>query len=58
MAKRGMAQARENQAATDEYIRSVAKTSPTEEIAKAKALLDAGTITADEYAAIKAKALA
>jgi uncharacterized membrane protein len=57
MAKRGMKEARENQAATDEYIRSVAKASPSEEIAKAKALLDAGTITADEYTAIKAKAL-
>ena len=57
MAKRGVKEARENQAATDEYIRSVATSSPSEEIAKGKALLDAGTITADEYAAIKAKAL-
>ena len=31
---------------------------PTEQIAKAKALLDAGTITQDEYDKLKAKALA
>ncbi len=57
MTKRGVQQAREQQAATDDYIRSVATSSPSEEIAKAKALLDAGTITADEYAALKTKAL-
>ncbi len=57
MTKRGVQQAREQQAATDDYIRSVATSSPSEEIAKAKALLDAGTITADEYAARKTKAL-
>lgn len=45
--------------AQDEYIKSVASTaSPTEQIAQAKALLDSGSITQDEYAAIKAKALA
>jgi len=42
----------------DAYIRSVAGTSPAQEIAQAKALRDAGTITADEYERIKAKALA
>lgn len=57
MTKRGVQQAREQQAATDDYIRSVSTSSPSEEIAKAKALLDAGTITADEYAALKTKAL-
>jgi hypothetical protein len=57
MAQRGLKEAKEQQAAADEYIRSVATSSPSEEIAKAKALLDAGTITAEEYAAIKAKAL-
>jgi hypothetical protein len=57
MAQRGLKEAKQQQAATDEYIRSVATSSPSEEIAKGKALLDAGTITAEEYAAIKAKAL-
>jgi len=31
---------------------------PSEQIADAKALLDAGTINAEEYASLKAKALA
>lgn len=58
MAERGAAQARRMQAAQDDYIKTVAGTSPSDEIAKAKALLDAGTITRTEYDAIKAKALA
>ncbi|MEU0268004.1 SHOCT domain-containing protein [Nocardioides sp. NPDC006303] len=45
-------------AAQDEYIRSVASASPAEEIAKAQQLLDAGTITPEEFAALKAKAVA
>ncbi|MFE4000820.1 SHOCT domain-containing protein [Nocardioides sp. YIM B13467] len=45
-------------AAQDDYIRSVAGASPAEEIAKAQRLLDAGTITQDEFAALKAKAMA
>lgn len=45
-------------AETDSYIRHVAAKSPAEQIADAKALLDAGTINADEYATLKAKALA
>lgn len=45
-------------AAQDDYIRSVAGASPAEEIAKAQQLLDAGTITPDEFAALKAKAMA
>jgi predicted PurR-regulated permease PerM len=44
-------------AAQDDYIRSVAGASPAEEIAKAQQLLDAGTITPDEFAALKAKAM-
>ena len=45
--------------AQDEYIRSVAgPPSAADQIAQAKALLDSGSITQDEYAAIKAKALA
>lgn len=57
MAKRNIALAQENKAQTDEYIRSVATSSATDEIAKAKSLLDAGTITQEEFQAIKTKAL-
>lgn len=56
MAQRAAAQVQQNKAAADEYIRSVAG-SPADEIARAKALLDAGTITAAEYEQLKAKAL-
>ncbi|MBN9173238.1 MAG: SHOCT domain-containing protein, partial [Microbacterium sp.] len=45
------------QQAADSYIKQVAGTSPSDEIAKAKGLLDAGTITQAEYDSIKAKAL-
>jgi hypothetical protein len=57
MAQRSMRDAKDAQVATDEYIRSVAKASPSDEIAKAKSLLDAGTINQQEYEAIKARAL-
>ena len=57
MAERSMERARQSQAETDAYIRQVAATSPTEEIAKAKALMDAGTITPEEYNRIKSKAV-
>jgi hypothetical protein len=50
-------QAREARDATDAYIRDVAGSSPADEVAKAKALLDAGTITQDEFAAMKARAI-
>lgn len=56
MAERSAAQAQQSKAAADEYIRSVAG-SPSDEIARAKALLDAGTITQAEYDHLKAKAL-
>lgn len=49
------AQARE---ATEGYIRSVAATSPVDDISRAKELLDSGAITADEYASLKSAALA
>ena len=42
----------------DAYIREVSGKSPADQIAGAKALLDAGTINADEFARLKAKALA
>lgn len=57
MAARQAKSAEQAQAATNEYIRSVAAASPTQEIAKAKELLDAGTLTQSEFDAIKAKAL-
>ena len=57
MNERTADEAAKNKAATDEYIRSVAS-SPTDEITKAKSLLDAGTISAEEYEQLKAKALA
>ena len=46
--------------AQDEYVRSVAGSSASgpEQIAKAKELLDSGAITPEEFAALKAKALA
>lgn len=57
MAERSQRDAANSQRATNEYIREVAGSSSADEIAKAKALLDAGTITSDEYAALKARAL-
>ena len=59
MSERGAEAAQQARAAQDQYIQSVAgSASPSDEIAKAKSLLDAGTITQAEYDAIKAKALA
>lgn len=57
MSRRAEERAQEAQAAANQYIRHVATSSSADEIAKAKALLDAGTITPDEYAALKARAL-
>lgn len=57
MAERQQAQVSQAKAATDDYIRTVAAASPADEIAKAKALLDSGTISASEYEALKAKAV-
>lgn len=58
MSQRSAAAAQQVREAQENYIQSVAGSSPSDEIAKAKSLLDAGTITASEYEAIKAKALA
>ncbi|MER6940517.1 SHOCT domain-containing protein [Nocardioides sp. NPDC127514] len=58
MAERQGQAYQEVRAAQDDYIRSVAGSSPAEEIAKAQQLLDAGTITPEEFAALKAKAMA
>jgi hypothetical protein len=58
MAERQRAVMRSAKADTDAYIRDVAGKSPADQIADAKKLLDAGTITGDEFARLKAKALA
>jgi len=57
MAERSQKEARQVQQSTDAYIRQVATASPADEIAKAKALLDAGTITPEEFAHLKSVAL-
>jgi hypothetical protein len=60
MAERNMAAAQGIKAQQDEYIRSVASGGPSasDEIARAKSLLDSGAITQEEFDALKAKALA
>jgi len=57
MAERSQERALNTQEAVNKYIGDAAGLSPADEIAKAKSLLDTGTITADEYAAIKKHAL-
>lgn len=57
MAKRAHDAAVAAKQQTDDYIRQAAGRSPAEEIAHAKELLDAGTITESEYDSLKAKAL-
>ncbi len=59
MAERQIEAMKTAQASTDSYIREVAGSkSPADHIADAKALLDSGAISQDEYTALKAKALA
>ncbi len=58
MAERQQRSAHQAQASADQYIRQVAGHSPAEEIAQAKQLLDAGTITPAEFDTIKKRALA
>jgi hypothetical protein len=59
MAERSAAAVGQMQEAQDAYIKSVAGTSsPADQIAQARALLDAGSINQEEYEALKAKALA
>ncbi|MBN9375385.1 MAG: PLDc_N domain-containing protein [Cellulomonas sp.] len=58
MSERAGEALREHQAAADHYIRTVAGTSPAQEIATAQELLTAGAITPDEFARLKAQALA
>src|SRR4051795_7270547 len=59
MADRAAKQMQEAQAQFDSYVRSTTGGgSPTDQIAQAKSLLDAGTITQAEFDALKTKALA
>ena len=59
MTERQVAAIKDRQAEQEKYIQQVAATSqtPADQIASAKALLDAGTITQAEFDALKAKAL-
>jgi phospholipase D-like protein/putative oligomerization/nucleic acid binding protein len=54
--ERSLAQAKAQQTAFDDYVRQTAG-GPASEIAHAKELLDAGTISQEEFDSIKAKAL-
>ena len=58
MARRQQAAFQKSQGEAESYIRQVAGKSPAEQIGDAKRLLDDNTITADEFARLKAKALA
>jgi hypothetical protein len=60
MAQRSEQAAQSQKAQFDDYVRSVnpGGGGAASEIDKAKSLLDSGAITQDEYAALKAKALA
>jgi hypothetical protein len=59
MAERQVGAVQNAQAATDQYIQSVAsRGNPAEQIASAKTLLDNGTISQDEFDKLKQKALA
>ena len=58
MAERQRASLRSAKANADAYIHDVAAKSPADQIADAKKLLDAGIINGDEFARLKAKALA
>ena len=58
MAARQQASLQKAKSDTESYIKSVAGRSPAADIAEAKALLEAGTITQAEYDRLKAKALA
>ena len=57
MALRSNREAADVRSAQDDYIRNVAGASSADEIAKAKALLDAGTISQSEFDLLKSKAV-
>lgn len=58
MARRSAAQARTAESQFQEYVRDVAGGSPAAEIGRARALVDEGTITPEEFEALKRKVLA
>jgi phospholipase D-like protein/putative oligomerization/nucleic acid binding protein len=58
MSERRLEEAQQAKAQMDDYVRTTAGGGPAGEIEKAKQLLDSGAIDAQEYAALKAKALA
>ena len=58
MSERQMSTLQQNREQAEAYLRGMVQAkSPAEQIADAKALLDAGVISADEYSTLKAKAL-
>jgi Short C-terminal domain/Phospholipase_D-nuclease N-terminal len=58
MTERSLVTAQSVQQQQDAYIKQMAGSSPADQIAQAKSLLDSGAITQEEYDALKAKALA
>jgi Phospholipase_D-nuclease N-terminal len=58
MAERNQQQAAAAQGQFDSYVKSVAASSPADQIAKGKELLDSGAITQQEFDTLKAKAMA
>ena len=57
MRERSVSQAQAQRQQLDDYVRTTAGGGAAGEIAQAKELLDAGAITQEEFAALKAKAL-
>ena len=58
MAERRAEEIRASRAAFDDHVRSVAATDPSDQIVKAKELLDSGAIDQAEFDQLKRKALA
>ena len=57
MAERQAAHQKAQKEQFDSYVRETAASTPADEIARAKGLLDSGAITQEEYDALKNKAL-